>query len=296
MRACSAKWWCHEAIEILGHRLAGWRLAGMLAIMSSTVFAEQDMDHGDMRMQGGKAPHDARDPHAYSDGYTLTEGPYALPGPRVLKLADEHRFQALLGDRLEYDVGNDVGLFDLQGWYGTTYNRLVVKLEGKTEKDRLEESQTELLWGHAINAYFDTQLGVRLDQYDEGASREWLTVGIQGLAPYWFELDITSYLGERGRTALSLEAEYELLLTQKWILQPRVEASFYGKDDDDNGLASGLTGGELGLRLRYEFTRQFAPHVGVQWDRKFGDTADLARAAGNDDGETRYVAGLRFWF
>jgi len=249
-----------------------------------------------MRMQGGKAPHDARDPHAYSDGYTLTEGPYALPGPRVLKLADEHRFHALLGDRLEYDVDNDVGLFDLQGWYGTTYNRLVVKLEGETEQNRLEESQAELLWGHAINAWFDTQLGVRLDQYDEGKSREWLAVGIQGLAPYWFELDITGYLGESGRTALSLEAEYEFLLTQKWMLQPRAEVSFYDKDDEANGLASGLTEGELGLRLRYEFTRQFAPYVGIEWDRKFGDTADIARAAGNDDSETRYVAGLKFWF
>lgn len=271
-------------------------LSLLLTMASSTAFAEQDMDHGDMRMQGGKAPDDARDPHAYSDSYTLTEGPYVLPGPRVLKLADEHRFQALLGDRLEYNLDNDVGLFDLQGWYGTTYNRLVVKLEGETEKGRLEESQTELLWGHAINAWFDTQLGVRLDQYREGKSREWLAVGIQGLAPYWFELDITGYLGESGRTALSLEAEYELLLTQKWILQPRAEANFYGKDDDDNGLASGLTGGELGLRLRYEFTRQFAPYVGVEMSHKFGDTADLARAAGNDDSETRYVAGLRFWF
>jgi copper resistance protein B len=271
-------------------------LSVLLAIAPSTVFAEQGMDHGDMRMQGGKAPDDARDPHAYSDGHTLTEGPYALPGPRVLRLADEHRFQALLGDRLEYDVDNDVGLFDLQGWYGTTYNRLVVKLEGETEKSRLEEIQAELLWGHAINAWFDTQLGVRLDQYDKGKSREWLAVGIQGLAPYWFELDITGYLGESGRTALSLEAEYEFLLTQKWMLQPRAEVSFYGKDDEANGLASGLTEGELGLRLRYEFTRQFAPYVGIEWDRKFGDTADIARAAGNDDSETRYVAGLKFWF
>ncbi|WP_421705654.1 copper resistance protein B [Alloalcanivorax xenomutans] len=269
----------------------------LLAIMSSTVYAEQGMGHGDMRMQGGKAPDDARDPHAYSDGYTLTEGPYALPAPRVLKLADEHRFQALLGDRLEYDVDNDVGLFDLQGWYGTTYNRLIVKLEGETEKDRLEESQTELLWGHALNAYFDAQLGVRLDhQYDEGTSREWLAIGIQGLAPYWFELDITGYFGESGRTALSLEAEYELLLTQKWILQPRAEASFYGKDDEANGLAGGLTDGGLGLRLRYELSRQFAPYIGVEWERKFGDTAELSRTEGNDVSETRYVAGLRFWF
>ena len=224
------------------------------------------MAQGDMQMQGGDAPKDARDPHAYSDGYTLTEGPYALPGPRQLKLADEHRFWSLLGDRLEYDADNDVTTFDLQGWYGTTYDRLVIKLEGDAVDGRLAESQTDLLWGHALNAYFDTQLGVRLDQYDEGTGREWLAFGIQGLAPYWFELDLTAYLGEGGRTALSLEAEYELLLTQRLILQPRAELTAYGKDDAVNGLGSGLSDVALGLRLRYEFSRQFAPYVGIEWN------------------------------
>lgn len=254
------------------------------------------MAQGDMQMQGGDAPKDARDPHAYSDGYTLTEGPYALPGPRQLKLADEHRFWSLLGNRLEYDADNDVTTFDLQGWYGTTYDRLVIKLEGDAVDGRLAESQTDLLWGRALNAYFDTQLGVRLDQYDEGTGREWLAFGIQGLAPYWFELDLTAYLGEGGRTALSLEAEYELLLTQRLILQPRAELTAYGKDDAVNGLGSGLSDVALGLRLRYEFSRQFAPYVGIEWNGTFGATADQARANGDATKDTRYVAGIRFWF
>ena len=254
------------------------------------------MAQGDMQMQGGDAPKDARDPHAYSDGYTLTEGPYALPGPRQLKLADEHRFWSLLGDRLEYDADNDVTTFDLQGWYGTTYDRLVIKLEGDAVDGRLAESQTDLLWGHALTAYFDTQLGVRLDQYDEGTGREWLAFGIQGLAPYWFELDLTAYLGEGGRTALSLEAEYELLLTQRLILQPRAGLTAYGKDDAVNGLGSGLSDVALGLRLRYEFSRQFAPYVGIEWNGTFGATADQARANGDATKDTRYVAGIRFWF
>lgn len=256
----------------------------------------ESMDHGDMRMQAANAPPDARDPHAWSGGFTLTEGPYALSSTRTLVLADEHRFWAVLGDRLEYDPDNEVMVFDVQAWYGTTYDRLALKLEGDIADGRLEESRADLLWSHAISAYFDGQAGVRFDQYDEGKDRQWLAFGLQGLAPYWFELDITAYVGERGRTALSMEAEYELLLSQRLILQPRAEITLYGKDDVDNGLGSGLSDAALGLRLRYEFSRQFAPYVGVEWTSKFGGTADFARAADEPDADTLWVVGLKFWF
>lgn len=254
------------------------------------------MADGNMQMQGGKPPSDARDPHGYSGGYTLTEGPYAFSGPRLLKLADEHRFLAVLADRLEYNEGSDSTVYDLQGWYGTTYDRLAIKLEGDVANGRLEENQTDLLWSHAVSAYFDSQFGVRFDHYNEGENRQWLALGIQGLAPYWFELDVTSYLGESGRTALTLEAEYELLLTQKLILQPRAELSLYGKDDPENGLGKGLSELALGLRLRYEFTRQFAPYIGVEWSNAYGNTADYRRASGEEVSDTSFVAGLRFWF
>ena len=264
------------------------------ALQVNTALAQ--MDHGDMQMQGGSAPADARDPHAYSDGYTLTEGPYAQPGPRQLKLADEHAFWSVLGDRLEYQEDSDSTVYDIQAWYGTTYNRFVIKAEGDIADGTLEESSTELLWGHALNAYFDTQFGVRLDQYDEGKDRQWLAIGMQGLAPYWFELDVTAYVGDDGRTALSAEAEYGLLLTQRLILQPRAELNLYGKDDLDNRLGSGLSDLAVGLRLRYEFSRQFAPYIGVEWTDTYGDTADYRRAAGEDTSGTQFVAGLRFWF
>lgn len=264
------------------------------ALQVNTALAQ--MDHGDMQMQGGSAPADARDPHAYSDGYTLTEGPYAQPGPRQLKLADEHAFWSVLGDRLEYQEDSDSTVYDIQAWYGTTYNRFVIKAEGDIADGTLEESSTELLWGHALNAYFDTQFGVRLDQYDEGKDRQWLAIGMQGLAPYWFELDVTAYVGDDGRTALSAEAEYELLLTQRLILQPRAELNLYGKDDLDNRLGSGLSDLALGLRLRYEFSRQFSPYIGVEWTDTYGDTADYRRAAGQDTSGTQFVAGPRFWF
>lgn len=246
------------------------------------------MDHG--RMQGDAAATNTRDPHAYSNGYDF--GP--LPRPR---LADEHNFGSLLIDRLEV-VQNDDNTwsgYDLQGWYGRDYNRLVVKAEGEVDNGALEESSTELLWGHAIASFWDAQLGLRYDN-GEGPNRSWFAFGVQGLAPYWFEVDATAYIGDNGRTALGIEAEYELLLTQKVVLQPRLEATIYGKDDAERGLGSGLSDMTAGLRLRYEIRREFAAYVGIEWAGLFGDTADNARAAGQTDNDSRVLAGLRFWF
>lgn len=268
--------------------------------MPSAADSSQDMqgmDHGEMQMQGGSAPADARDPHAYSGGYSLDAGPYAMPGPRQLRLADEHNFGMLMIDRLERVNARDSNstTYDAQAWFGRTYDRLVIKSEGDIANGKLEEASNELLWGHAIATFWDTQLGLR---YDSGAgpNRSWLAFGVQGLAPYWFEVDATAYVGESGRTALSLEAEYELLLTQKLVLQPRAEANAYGKDDPERGIGRGLSDLAVGLRLRYEIRREFAPYLGVEWARKLGDTADLARSENEDPSETRWVAGVRFWF
>ncbi|MBN8761920.1 MAG: copper resistance protein B [Thiobacillus sp.] len=250
-----------------------------------------------MNMQGGTAPPDARDPHAYSGDYTLDSGKYALPGPRQLRLADEHSFGSLLVDRLErvYTRDRNATAYEAQAWFGRDYDRLVIKAEGEYGQGKLQEARTELLWGHAIATFWDTQLGVRYDS-GEGPDRGWLAFGVQGLAPYWFEVDAAAYVGDKGRTAFRLGAEYELLLTQKLVLQPRLEINAYGKSDEALGIGSGLSDGVAGLRLRYEFTRQFAPYVGVERAGKFGKTADLARAAGEKTDETRWVAGVRFWF
>lgn len=251
----------------------------------------------EMRMQGGDAPADARDPHAYSGGYSLDGGPYSLSEQRLLRLADEHNFWNVMFDRLEYGKGDDSeGLtYDTQAWFGRTYDRVVIKAEGEGDGGDIEEAETELLWGHAVATFWDRQLGVRHDS-GEGPSRTWLAVGLQGLAPYWFEVDATAYIGEEGRTALSVEAEYELLLTQRLVLQPRVELSAYGQADEERGIGRGLSALSAGLRLRYEFSRQFAPYMGVEWAGQLGDSADLAEAAGQDDSETRLIAGVRFWF
>jgi copper resistance protein B len=278
-------------------RLKPLTVMAALAMSTSPLLAyAAGTDANAAKAQGGEAPADARDPHAYSDGYTLEKGPFALGGPRQLKLADEHKFWAIQGDRVEYDADSETGVFELQGWYGTTYDRLTIKLEGDIADGRLEESQTDILWSHASSAYFNTQWGIRLDQYDEGTDRQWLAAGLQGLAPYWFELDMTAYLGESGRTAFSLGADYELLFSQQLILQPSAALNFYGQDDIENGLGSGLTDATLGMRLRYEITRQFAPYVGVEWTSKVGQTADIARAADGSVHNARYVVGVKFWF
>lgn len=241
------------------------------------------MEHGSMR----SAP---RDPNAYADGYDF--GP--IPRPR---LGDEHNFASLMMDRLEWVHTKDAAAasYDLQAWYGRDYDRAVLKAEGDVDGGRLQEARSELLWGHAVAPYWDAQLGMR---YDSGVDpgRAWLAFGVQGVAPYWFEVDSAAYVSDSGQSALRLSADYELLFTQRLILQPRIEANFYGKSDAARALGAGLSDLTLGLRLRYEIRREFAPYLGIEWSGMYGGTADYARAEGGATKETRYVAGLRFWF
>ncbi|MBI5042037.1 MAG: copper resistance protein B [Gammaproteobacteria bacterium] len=264
--------------------------AGKTGDMGAMNHDAGTMEHGDMSMQGGAAPADARDPHAYAGGEDF--GP--IPRPRM---GDEEKFGMLMIDRLEAvrSDGNTSTAYDLQAWYGRDYDRAVLKAEGDIDAGQFQDAHTDLLWGHALATYWDTQLGMR---YDSGAGpdRSWLAFGIQGLAPYWFEVDATAYVGESGRTAVQLEAEYELLLTQKLILQPRVEANVYGKRDAERETGSGLSDMSAGLRLRYEIRRELAPYVGIEWAGKYGATADYARTAGEDTKEARVVAGLRVWY
>lgn len=257
-----------------------------------------EMDHGDMQMQGGSAPPDARDPNAYSDGYVRNAGKYALPPSEALIMSDAHNFGSVYFDRLEYVKarGEEWAAYEGEAWYGSTYNRAVIKAEGEIASGKLQESKTQLLWRHAASTFWDTELGVRFDHGHGAPNREWLAFGVKGLAPYWFDVDATAYVGPSGRTALGLKAEYDILLTQKLYLQPSAEVNFYGKNDERRGIGSGLSDSTAGLRLKYEVTRQFVPYIGVEWSSKFGKTADYARAEGEAKQETRFVAGLSFRF
>ena len=137
--------------------------------------------------------------------------------------------------------------------------------------------------------------GVRQD-FRPGPARTWAAIGLQGLAPYWFEVEATAYIGESGRTHFRVETEYELLLTNRLILQPLVELEIYGKSDPERGIGTGLSSGDAGLRVRYELRREFAPYIGVTWNRKFFGTGDFAQAAGEDTGGARVATGVRVWF
>ncbi|TFL13559.1 copper resistance protein B [Pusillimonas caeni] len=287
-----------EAMPGMNHGQANTAPAATAHDMGAMNTSGGEMDHGDMQMQGGSAPPDARDPDAYSDGYVRNAGKYALPPSEALVMSDMHNFGSVRFDRFEYvrARGEEWAAYEGEAWYGSTYNRAVIKAEGEVASGKLQESKTQLLWRHAISTFWDTELGFRFDYGSGAPNREWLAFGFKGLAPYWFEVDATAFVGPSGRTALGLKAEYDILLTQKLYLQPSVEVNFYGKDDQRWGRGSGLSTGTAGLRLKYEITRQFVPYVGVEWSSKFGKTADYARAAGDSKQETRFVAGLAFRF
>ena len=266
--------------------------------MNTMNHGDGDTNHGDMQMQGGPVPPGARDPDAYSDGYVRNAGKYGLPPSDALMMSDMHNFGSVNFDRFEYVQAGGEGwtAYDGEAWYGSTYNRTVIKAEGEVASGKLRASKTQLLWRHAVATFWDTELGARFD-YGQGApNRGWLAFGVKGLAPYWFEVDATAYIGPSGRTALGLKVKYDILLTQKLYLQPSVEMNFYGKDDERWGIGSGMADNTAGLRLKYEVTRQLVPYVGVEWSRKFGKTADYAKAAGDTKQEIRFVAGLSFRF
>jgi copper resistance protein B len=195
-----------------------------LALLAGIPAARAQTNMGPM--QGGAAPPDARDPDAYSDGADFTRG------TERPKLADSERMRSILFDNLEFARvdGETAVPYDLEGWFGRTYGRAVLKAEGEFESGDIADARTELLWSHAVAPFWDTQFGVR---YDSGAgpNRRWLAAGIEGLAPYWFDLEVTAYVGESSRMALRLDASYEMLMTQRLILQPKLEANFYGSDD-----------------------------------------------------------------
>lgn len=200
-------------------------------------------------------------------------------------------------DRLEaWDADpGDALAWEAQGWIGGDLHRVWLRSEGERIGGDTESAELEVLYGRGIARWWDLVAGVRHD-FAPGASRDFVALGVQGLAPGKFEVGATAYLGERGQSATRLEAEYELLLTNRLILQPQVEINAYGKDDPSRGIGAGLSTAEVGLRLRYEFTRKFAPYIGLVRERAFGDTADLRRADGDSIDDTRVVVGLRTWF
>lgn len=183
-----------------------------------------------------------------------------------------------------------------QAWAGTDYDKLWLKTEGFRRADgSIDDGKHELLYDRAIPTYFDLQGGIRAD-IDSRPSRTWGAFGIQGLAPYFFDVEATAYVSDQGHFAGHLEGSYDLLITQRLILQPQAEMNLYSKSDSPRLVGTGLSDIDAGLRLRYEFGRKLAPYLGVAYEGKFGETATFARRAGESTGGARFLFGMRSWF
>jgi len=219
--------------------------------------------------------------------------PHTMP-----KMLDEAIFAHLLFDQLEGRFGFNEGnnfRWEAEAWVGTDQNRIWLLSEGRYSNNELDDGIQQLFYGRAITTYFDALVGIRYD-LDSLPSRGWGAIGIQGLAPQFFKVSATGYVSGEGHLAARLEASYDLLITQRLILQPQLELNFYTKDDPARLVGAGLSELDAGLRLRYEITRQFAPYVGITYLGQYGATANYVSAAGGPTQQVRFTVGLRTWF
>ena len=267
------------------------------------------MDHGNMDHSGHTAPAAPAIPVNQNPPARAAEGPAhaadAVWGEDTMARARaamgrEHGAMVMgsvMVERLEARIadGHDAWAWDVQGWWGGDLTRLVVKSEGEGEfGGPVESADVQLLLSHAIAPYFDLQAGARLDL--EPDTRPHLVLGVQGMVPYFFEVDASAFLSDRGDLTAAIEAEYDQRITQRLILQPHAELALSAQDMDERDIGAGFTSIEAGLRLRYEITREFAPYIGVGYEAKLGETAGRARAAGEDVDGIALLLGLRAWF
>jgi copper resistance protein B len=248
------------------------------------------VDHS-AHMTGGDQPREPIPP--------ITEADRAAAFPPDVHGHATHDTQVnffVLFDKLEWQGGSAGGAaIENKSWIGGDLHRVWIRAEGESDDGRVDHASAHLLYGRSVARWWDVVAGARVD-VEPGPAQAWAAVGLQGLAPYWFELEATAYVGPDARTHARFEVEYDLLLTNRVILQPVVELDLYGKSDPDRGIGAGLSALEAGLRLRYEIRRELAPYVGVTWNRKFFGTADLARSQGEDPAKARLTVGLRTWF
>ena len=257
--------------------------------------AMQGMDHAAMG-HGADLPADA---NPRTPIPTLTDADRAAAFPADAhghEVHDERVFSYWLVDRLEWQDTEEGSLgWEGLAWVGGDINRVWLRTEGEASEGEVESGNAEVLYGRSITTWWDAVAGIRHD-FGHGPSRSYAAFGFQGLAPYKFEVEATAFVGAGGRGGATLEAEYDTLITNRLILQWQAETTLYAKDDPGIGVGSGLSTIEAGARLRYEFSRRFAPYLGVEFERAFGETADVRRLEGEPTHDTRLVAGIRFWF
>ena len=307
----------HSTMENMDHAAMGHE--GMQS-SGQTPMNHQAMDHGTMdhgTMDHGAMDHGAMD-HGTMDMTPIPQRPPpasagsgppsaadAIWGADAMRASrDALRVENggmnvfwFQGDRAEYRAreGGDGYLWDVQGYYGGDLDKFWFKSEGEgTFGEKLESAEIQGLWSHAIGPWWDLQVGVRQDL--TGPERTHAVLGVQGLAPYMFEVDAAAFLSTKGDLTARIEAELDQRITQRLILQPRGEVNLSAQDIPELGVGAGFDSVELGLRLRYEFAREFAPYVGIEQEWTVGKSADYARLAGEDPSVANYVVGVRFWF
>ncbi|WP_223669170.1 copper resistance protein B [Kangiella shandongensis] len=190
---------------------------------------------------------------------------------------------------------DDTYIFEGEAWFGYDLNKLWLKANIERHHGDTEEIELQALYSKAVAPYWDFQMGVRKDLLPN-PDQHWAVIGFKGLAPYFFEIDSALFIGESGQTGLRFSAEYEMMLTQQWVLSPEIEANFYGKDDAERSIGSGLSDTEISLQLRYEVTPKFAPFIAISRNNSYGDTVNFLRAEGESANSTEYKIGFRAWF
>ena len=217
--------------------------------------------------------------------------------------ADSANYSYLASELLEYRESRAAGAirWDIYGWYGGDVNRLWVKTEGLQDVSgpRGGEQEGQLLYGRLISPFFDFQAGLRFANRSgpgTNQSRIYAAIGVQGIAPYRYSLEPTLFISQDGKMSMRATATYDQQLTQRLILQPRLEFDAAVQKDRSFGVGSGLNKTELGLRLRYEVKREFAPYMGMSWTQSYGSTKRMAREDGEDTSLVSIVAGIRMWF
>lgn len=286
-----------------------------LAAQTAAPASDPHTGHDMSTMPGmdmGAAPEQA------SGGTALPAGNAAAPPPPTDHYADrifppaemarvrdalsrEHgrgTFHQILFNLAEYQPrkGGDGYRWDGEAWFGGDINRLTLKSEGEgAARGGVDHAEIQALYARAIDPYWNLQAGVRHDIRPR-PSRTYATIGVEGLAPYMVEVEGALFLSDKGDLLARAEAWYDQRITQRLMLQPRVELNFAAQNVPRDRIGSGLSNAELGLRLRYEIRREFAPYIGISYDRKVGDTARYARQDGESAHATSVVIGIRTWF
>jgi copper resistance protein B len=260
----------------------------MFALVASSVHAQTPTQG----VNDSEREHVAPDPPQTHVRHDMSYAEMA----ELMGMDDRRRFSKVIFNQAEWiDADEPAFGWDAAARYGGDYNKVWIEAEGGRSEGVTDDSRVELGWERIVSRWWSLRAGVRQDG-GIGPSRTWAAIGLEGLAPGFIVMDASLYVGESGRTALRLDAEYDLRITQRLVFQPELELDVHGKDDPERLIGAGLSTAEFGLRLRYEIRREFAPYLGIGWNWRFGDTADLARASGEDSSEFAFRAGLRAWF